>query len=68
MLLVIEAVGDILQVLFDFLMPWGLPNGIESGVVCNLDSGLSHAMGRRAVRKREAKLMGESEAVGVDAE
>lgn len=33
-----------------------------------VDRGLSHVMGRRAVRKREVKLMGESEAVGVDAE
>lgn len=33
-----------------------------------MDGGLSHAAGQRAARKREVKLMGESEAVGVDAE
>lgn len=68
MLLVIEVVGDILQVLFDFLMPWDLPNWIESGVVCHLDGGLSHVMGQRAARRSEAKLRAESEAAGVDTE
>lgn len=46
----------------------GLPNGIESGVLYNLEDNLHHVMGRRAARKRNGELMGESESVRVGSE
>lgn len=58
----------LLEVLFDFWMPLGLPNWIESGLGCSWGCDLSHTVERRAGRKREAKLLHESEAAGVGAE